>query len=477
MPMAAQRDLLRVFSSAGVCRRSRIWETTKLGCFLGLRREEVAASRQARSGVIFLLDWTEKDQRGTTRTKRTLIRAKRTKHPFEAELREKAFPSGAWQRELVYVRVQLCAGALGNCHMSNDEVLLKDYRPTALLNLPARVPQVPRFGVIDAHNHMFGDLPAAKLIQVMDAVGVRTWLNVTGNVTLPLEHNTYTIARRDFAHFREQYIHRYPGRFAAFTMSDFAQWGDPVLLKDACFADRCIQHLEEDVAQGACGLKVTKELGLFFHDAQGAMLPVDDERLFPIWQRAGQLGLPVLIHVSDPEAFFLPIDAHNEHYLTLRQFPGWSFHGSHFSKAELLRQRNRMIALHPETTFILPHVANHPENLASVSELLDAQPNVHIDFSARIDELGRQPYTARDFFIKHQDRILFGLDMPVSTEAYRCYYRLLETRDEYFDYPDYIGRFGVYTRWKLYGLDLPDEVLKKVYCENAQRVIPGLHVD
>jgi predicted TIM-barrel fold metal-dependent hydrolase len=184
----------------------------------------------------------------------------------------------------------------------------------------------------------------------------------------------------------------------------------------------------------------------------------------------------VLIHVSDPAAFFLPIDAHNEHYLTLREFPAWSFHGSHFSKEELLRQRNRMIADHPQTMFILPHVANYPEDLASVGQLLDAHPNVVIDFSARIDELGRQPYTAHDFFIRYQDRILFGLDMPISPEAYRCCFRFLETRDEHFDYPDYIGRFGVYTRWKLCALDLPDEVLKKVYCENAGRVIPGVRI-
>ena len=192
-------------------------------------------------------------------------------------------------------------------------------------------------------------------------------------------------------------MERYPGRFAAFTMSDFAQWDDPVLLRDG-FVDDCIRHLEEDVAAGAAGLKVTKELGLRFRDRDGAMLGVDDERLFPIWHRAGELGLPVLIHVSDPAAFFEPIDEHNEHYLTLQEFPGWSFVGSHFSKAALLEQRNRMIAAHPETTFILPHVANHPENLPSVSALLDAHPNVVIDFSARIDELGRQPYTARDFF-------------------------------------------------------------------------------
>jgi len=357
-----------------------------------------------------------------------------------------------------------------------DEVLLKDFRPKCLLNVPAHVPQQARFPVIDAHNHLFGELAPERLIEVMDAVGVRLWVNVTGNVTMPLVNNTYTIARRAIDTFLDNYVKRYPGRFAAFTMSDFAQWDDPLLVRDDSFAERCIGHLEADVAKGACGLKVTKELGLRFLDRRGDLLAVDDPRLFPIWRRAGQLGIPVLIHVSDPVGFFLPIDAQNEHYLTLREFPGWSFVGSHYSKWELLEQRNRMIAAHPGTTFLLPHVANLPEDLAAVGRLLDELPNVVIDFSARIDELGRQPYTARDFFVRYQDRILFGLDMPVSPEAYRCYFRFLETRDEYFDYPDYIGRFGVYTRWKLYGLHLPDEVLEKVYYKNAQRIIPGVRV-
>jgi predicted TIM-barrel fold metal-dependent hydrolase len=352
-------------------------------------------------------------------------------------------------------------------------VLLKDFRPKSLLNVPSHVPQKARFPVIDAHNHLFGELPAERLVEVMDAVGVRCWVNVTGNVTMPLVNNTYTIARREFRVFAENYIDRYPGRFAALTMSDFAQWDDPVLLRDG-FVDDCIRHLEEDVALGARGLKVTKELGLKFQDRGGAMLAVDDPRLAPIWRRAGELGVPVLIHVSDPMAFFDPIDEHNEHYLTLQEFPGWSFVDSPVSKAELLAQRNRMVAAHPATTFILPHVANLPEDLASVSALLDAHPNVVIDFSARIDELGRQPYTARDFLIRHQDRVLFGLDMPVSAEAYRCYFRFFETRDEGFDYPDYIGRFGIYTRWKLIALDLPDDVLRKIYHDNAARVIPGL---
>ena len=174
----------------------------------------------------------------------------------------------------------------------SGEVLLKDFRPKCLLNHTSHEPQQARLPVIDAHNHLFGDLPPEKLIEVMDAVGVQTWVNVTGNVTLPLENNTYTIARQDFSHFAEHYMQRYPGRFAALTMSDFAQWGDPLLLKDDGFVDRCLEHFEEDVALGACGLKVTKELGLFFQDQSGSLIRVDDERLYPLWQRAGELGLP-----------------------------------------------------------------------------------------------------------------------------------------------------------------------------------------
>jgi predicted TIM-barrel fold metal-dependent hydrolase len=306
----------------------------------------------------------------------------------------------------------------------------------------------------------------------MDQVGVRTFVNVTGNAILPYENNTYTIQRRDLSIYFDEYIKAYPGRFAALTMAEFAQWGDPMLLKRD-FVDRCVQTLEADVAMGALGLKLTKELGLYFKDERGSQLAVDDARLRPIWNRCGELGLPVLIHVSDPWGFFLPADEKNEHYPTLREFPAWSFYGSFFSKRELLDQRDRLVAHHPGTKFLLAHVANNPEDLEYVGRLLDSYPNAFVDLSARIDELGRQPYTARDFFLKYPDRILFGVDMPITPEIYRCYFRLLETRDEYFDYPDYIGRWGK-TRWRIYGLNLPDEVLRKIYYENAATLFPAL---
>lgn len=351
----------------------------------------------------------------------------------------------------------------------------KDFSPETMLKNTAHIPEQAKFPVIDAHNHLFGDYSPDELLAVMDAVGIRTFVNVTGNTTLPYENNCYTIVRRDISTFMNGYVKAHPGRFGAFTMSDFAQWGDPVLIRDDGFADRCIQQMEVDVDAGARGLKVTKELGLFYQDHAGCMLPVDDRRLFPIWRRAGELGIPVLIHVSDPAAFFLPVDQRNEHFQTLQEFPGWSFYGSHHSKWELLEQRNRMISAHPNTSFILPHVANNPEDLKSVADLLDGLPNVYVDFSARIDELGRQPYSAADFFTAYQDRILFGVDMPIRPDIYRCYFRFLETRDEYFDYPDYIGRWG-HCRWKIHGLNLPDRVLRKVYSENAMHIIPGMSI-
>jgi predicted TIM-barrel fold metal-dependent hydrolase len=347
------------------------------------------------------------------------------------------------------------------------------FRPRIMLQLPAHTPAMARFPVIDAHNHLFGDVPAGEIVRAMDAVGVRLFLNVSGNVSLPFDEKGYTIRRRPFAEFRDGYILRHPGRFAAFTMSDFARWDDFVLFRSSRFVDRLIGRLEEDAAQGALGLKVTKELGLRFRDPKGGAIPVDDPRLSPVWRRAGEMGLPVLIHTADPSAFFLPVDERNEHYATLLEYPGWSFHGSVFSKEELLAQRDRMIAAHPGTTFICPHVASQDEDLAAAARFLDAHPNAYIDLSARIDELGRQPYTARDFMIRYRDRILFGSDMPAEPRIYRCYFRFLETRDEHFDYPDYTGRWG-FCRWKIYGLNLPDPVLRRIYYENALRAIPGL---
>jgi predicted TIM-barrel fold metal-dependent hydrolase len=361
------------------------------------------------------------------------------------------------------------------------DLTLREFRPRSLLELPVSVVERARFPVIDAHNHLFGDAPPEKMLPEMDACGVAIFVNVTGNVSLPFDEKGYTIKRRPLEEYLSSHVRPHPSRFAALTMADFARWDEFTLFRTADnpdggaarWADLCVQHLEADVRQGALGLKVTKELGLRFQDADGSVLRVDDERLYPIWRRAGELGVPVLIHTSDPIGFFLPADETNEHYASLQEFPGWGFQGSVYSKEELLAQRDRMIAAHPGTRFICAHVANYPEGLGRVSRFLDANPNVVVDFSARIDELGRQPYSARDFFIRYRDRILFGIDMPVRADIYRAYFRFLETRDEYFEYPDYIGRWG-HCRWRICGLHLPEPVLRRIYHENALTVIPGL---
>ncbi len=357
--------------------------------------------------------------------------------------------------------------------MQDDDIKLKDFKPKPMLVTESHVPSRARYPVVDAHNHLFGDVDPAEMIEVMDETGVRVFVNLTGNTEFRFVEKGYSARPRSIDYFLEHYVSKYPGRFACFSMSLFSQLEKEVLIKDNTFSEQAIRVLEQDVRKGACGLKVTKELGLFFKDSGGNFLRVDDERLAPLWEAAGELGVPVLIHTADPSAFFLPTDRFNEHYLTLTQAPDWSFFGSHFSKAELLSQRDRMIARHPHTTFICAHVANSSEDLAYVSNFLDSNPNACIDFSARMGELGRQPYSARDFMIRFQDRILFGTDMPVKRDVYRSYFRFLETRDEHFEYPDYVGRFG-HSRWKIYGLHLPEGVLEKIYHGNALRIIPGL---
>ncbi len=233
---------------------------------------------------------------------------------------------------------------------------------------------------------------------------------------------------------------------------------------------------------GARGLKILKTLGLYLREeiSEGPLVKIDDPRFDPMWETCGSLGMPVAIHVSDPEAFFLPIDRFNERFEELNEHPDWSFYGHDFpSNAEILEARNRIIARHPKTQFIVLHVGNNAENLSYVSECMDRFPNMHVELAARIVELGRQPRTARKFFEKYQDRIMFGTDaVPNGTDTpqqvfndamYEIYYRFLETEDEYFDYAP--SRVPPQGRWRIYGLGLPDGILKKVYNENASRLL------
>lgn len=341
------------------------------------------------------------------------------------------------------------------------------------------IPEKAAFPVIDAHNHLWGSRQSDRVIKTMDLTGVACFCDVTGNVRIGFENGGYSIKEGNIDDFSLHYSNKHPGRFYCFTMSAFARPANEPLFDDPRdFVEECIATLRLHHDKGAKGLKILKELGLHFRDSKGNLIQTDDERLAPIWEEAAKLKMPVLIHQADPYGFFEPVTTDNEHYESLKKFPSWSFADPKFpGKIELLKRRDNLIKRHPDTTFILPHLANFAENLSYVSELLDEMPNVYIDFSARMDELGRQPYSSRDFFIRHQDRIIFGSDMPAnidsSVEMYRTYFRFLETYDESFYAPDYDGTFDR-ARWPICGIGLPADVLKKIYHENIIGIIPSL---
>ena len=227
------------------------------------------------------------------------------------------------------------------------------------------------------------------------------------------------------------------------------------------------------VDRGVSGLKVFKGFGLGYRNPDGSLIKIDDRRFFPIWQACGELGIPVIIHAADPAAFFAPVDETNERWEELSRHPDWSFHGDEFpSREELLAARNRVIARHPKTQFIGAHVANNAEDLKTVGKWLDRYPNLWIEPASRISELGRQPFTARDFLMRYRDRLLFGTDGPWPEKRLRLYWRFFETRDESFPYSEKVP--PPQGMWQIYGVDLPDDVLRKLYYENSAKLIPGI---
>lgn len=329
------------------------------------------------------------------------------------------------------------------------DLRLTDFAPRSQLKVAAHVIEHPRFPVIDYHNHL-DSLDPRDVLCIMDACGVEK----TVNITMRTGEAAFEIIDR--------FHHAAPDRFAAIGWMDWSG------IERSDFVQLSLDRLERLAAHGARGIKFWKDFGLAVRDSSGALLRIDDERLALLFDRAADLGLPVMFHTADPDAFFEPINRFNERYEELAAHPDWSFHDSPISKSELLEQRNRVIARHPKTTFVCAHMAESSENLSHVADLLDSHPNVYIDISARTAELGRQPYTAREFFLRYADRILFGTDLLPEIEMYRLYYRFLETADEYFEYPSHASRQG---RWNIYGLYLPDEILRKIYRENALKLL------
>ncbi len=332
---------------------------------------------------------------------------------------------------------------------TSDELLLKDFKPQSMLRVDEHPVARARFPVIDFHGHLSRADPE-QTIRVMGACNVRMIVDFDGGSGDRFER-------------QKKRFEKHPGRFVHFAR---LQWRT---IDDEDFSRKATRQLEVDVRAGARGLKISKALGLYVRDRNEKLIAVNDPRLDAVWAKCGELGIPVVIHTADPDAFFLPVDARNEQYQALVRKPNWSFHGKDFpTKDALLEQRNDIIARHSKTVFVGLHMANRTENLAEVAALLKKYPNLYVEFGARVNELGRQPYTSRKFFIEHQDRILFGLDRnPPTAYHYRVYFRFLETRDEHFDYDRRPG-LG---RWKIYGIGLPDEVLQKVYFKNAEKLL------
>ncbi|MEW2922093.1 amidohydrolase family protein [Muricauda sp. ANG21] len=334
-----------------------------------------------------------------------------------------------------------------------QEMGFEEYNPTSTLVVPEHPVDRAKFKFIDVHSHQFrmANQDLSELIKDMDQLNEGIMVNLSGG------------SGEDLVAKLKNVNEHYPNRFAIFANVDFSGVGNPNWGKQAA------AQLEEDVKNGAKGLKVYKSLGLRNNDVNGNRIPVDDPRLDPIWAKCAELGIPVLIHSADPKSFWDPMDSSNERWLELKTHPRRKRSATDPAPwQQIIDEQHRMFKKHPKTKFINAHMGWYANDLDRLGELMDEIPNMNVGIAAVIAELGRQPKRAKEFFIKYQDRIVFGKD-SWKPEEFPTYFRVLETADEYFPYYKKYHAF-----WAMYGLDLPDEVLKKVYYKNALNLIPGL---
>ncbi len=338
-----------------------------------------------------------------------------------------------------------------------EDIPLSHFQPETMMKaVRTEEPQIPRLETIEFHGHLFS-YDKSRLIGEMDKNRITYFVNLdprtaeedayrklvqsTGNSPRILHFGTFNWKRLE-------------------TTDDFG----PAMAAD----------LEKLARAGMKGVKLWKNFGLMFKTRDGKLLSMDDARLDPVWDVCARYKLLIAIHTADPPAFFQKTDEKNERFDELARSPEWSFANPEFPPfAEILRQRERMFAKHRNVRFVALHFGELAHDLKEAGGLLDRNPNVNFDLAQRIDELGRQPRAAREFFLKYQDRILYGIDGPPDHEKARIYWRFLETTDEYFDYhPPHKPRKGL---WKISGLYLPDPVLRKIYFANAARLIGLAH--
>ena len=332
---------------------------------------------------------------------------------------------------------------------------IREYKPKSTLVVPQHLVPRAKYPVIDIHSHQpapIGEPEFDRIVQSMDPLNLRVLVNASGASGARLEQAIQALRTS-----------KYRDRMVQFASINFQGVGPG-------WAAKAVAQLEVDAKAGALGIgEINKGFGLTARKADGSRLTLDDPELDPVWQAAARLNLPVLIHTADPQEFFEPINFSNERWLELALFPDRRFPSPQFPSFEtLMGERDRLFRRHPKTTFIAAHMGWHANNLARLGKIFDEMPNVYGEVGAVLYDLGRQPRFAHDFFVKYQDRILFGKD-SYQPDEFPYYWRTFETSDEYFDYyRDY------HAFWKLYGLALPDAVLRKLYYQNALKLVPGL---
>jgi predicted TIM-barrel fold metal-dependent hydrolase len=346
-----------------------------------------------------------------------------------------------------------------------NDVAIAMVVPTSLVERAA-------YPVVDLHTHFFvkgkhdPDL-LTRYVEMMDRNNIAVSVSLDGTLFSRLEeHNTFLLSR-------------FPDRFVIFANLDFqgpgiADQPETWACNQPDFVRRVVEKLREAAKKKlVSGLKFFKDFGLRYRNSDGSLIAVDDLKWDPIWQTCGELGLPVIMHTADPSAFFEPVTPTNERFGELNVHPDWSFADPKYPRRSALHAaRNRVIARHPNTTFIAAHFGNDAEDLAELSGWLNQYPNMLVEFASRINELGRQPYSSQTFFERYQDRILFGTDGPWPESRLRLYWRFLETKDEYFPYSEKVP--PPQGNWRIYGIGLKKSILEKVYHLNAARIIPGI---